>query len=160
MSALLNADNQKKYEKLKKQYPKKQSLMLPLLWLFQYQDGYVSQEAMVFIAKEVDNSPAFVMSVMSFYTMFSFKPRGKYHIELCKTLSCSLCGAKDIKKYLEKTLKIKKGQTTDDALFTYEEVECLGNCDMAPIVAINGEYHTHMNEEKMKNFVSRCKNDN
>ena len=155
MSNLLNDNNIKKYDNLKKQYPKKQSLILPLLWMFQYQDGYVSQEAMVFISKEVDNSPAFVMSVMSFYTMFSFKPRGKYHIELCKTLSCSLCGAKDIKKYLEEKLNIKNKQTTQDKLFTYEEVECLGNCDMAPIVAINGEYHTNMDESKMNDFISK-----
>jgi NADH-quinone oxidoreductase subunit E len=157
MSALLNGENNKKYQKLKKQYPKKQSLILPLLWMFQYQHGYVSQEAMVFISKEVDNSPAFVMSVMSFYTMFSFKPRGKYHIELCKTLSCSLCGAKDIKEYLENKLNINKGETTKDNLFTYEEVECLGNCDMAPIVAINGEYHTNMDTNKMESFISKAK---
>ena len=140
MSFEFSEENEQKFQELLTKYPKKDSLMLPSLWMIQHQESWISPEAMEYLAKRLDTSPMNVYSVASFYTMFHLKPIGRYNIQVCKTLSCMLRGSEDIKKHIENRLGIKAGESTKDMKFTITEVECLGSCGTAPCVCINDDY--------------------
>lgn len=144
MSFAFNKENEEKFENLLKRYPKKEALTLPCLWMVQYQEGWISLEAMEYVAKKLDHSPMEIYSIASFYTMFNLKPIGKYHIQLCKTLSCMLNGSEELLEHLEKKFSIKNGQTTKDKRFTISQVECLGNCGGAACMSLNEDYHSNL----------------
>ena len=150
-------ENEVKFQEYVSRYPKIDSCMLPALWLVQEQEGWVSPEAMVYVADKLGKTPIQVYEVATFYTMFNLKPIGKYHIELCKTLSCKLCGSQKIKNYIKETIGIEAGQTSADGLFHLSEVECLGACGGAPMFALNGEYHEKLTIEKVDELIKECK---
>ncbi len=153
-------ENEAKFQEYVSRYPKIDSCMLPALWLVQEQEGWVSPEAMVYVAEKLGKTPIQVYEVATFYTMFNLKPIGKYHIELCKTVSCMLCGSRELKQHIKETIGIDAGQTSEDGLFTLTEVECLGACGGAPMFALNGEYHEKLTKEKVDELIKECKNDN
>ena len=153
-------ENEAKFQEYVSRYPKIDSCMLPALWLVQEQEGWVSPEAMVYVAEKLGKTPIQVYEVATFYTMFNLKPIGKYHIELCKTLSCMLCGSRELKKHIKETIGIEAGQTSEDGLFHLSEVECLGACGGAPMFALNGEYHEKLTKEKVDELVKECRNGN
>jgi NADH-quinone oxidoreductase subunit E len=153
-------ENEVKFQEYVSRYPKIDSCMLPALWLVQEQEGWVSPEAMVYVADRLGKTPIQVYEVATFYTMFNLKPIGKYHIELCKTLSCMLCGSKELKKHIKETIGIEAGQTSEDGLFHLSEVECLGACGGAPMFALNGEYHEKLTKEKVDELIKECRNGN
>ena len=149
--------NETKFQEYITRYPKIDSCMLPALWLVQEQEGWVSPEAMIFVAQKLGKTPIQVYEVATFYTMFNLKPIGTYHIELCKTLSCMLCGSKEIKEHLKEILGIEVGETTSDGLFHLSEVECLGACGGAPMFALNGIYHENLTKQKVDELILECK---
>ena len=151
------SENEIRFQEYVSRYPKIDSCMLPALWLVQEQEGWVSPEAMIYVADKLGKTPIQVYEVATFYTMFNLKPIGKYHIELCKTLSCMLCGSQKIKKYIKETIGIEAGQTSADGLFHLSEVECLGACGGAPMFALNGEYHEKLTVEKVDELIKECK---
>ena len=153
-------ENEAKFQEYVSRYPKIDSCMLPALWLVQEQEGWVSPEAMVYVAERLGKTPIQVYEVATFYTMFNLKPIGKYHIELCKTLSCMLCGSKELKKHIKETIGIEAGQTSEDGLFHLSEVECLGACGGAPMFALNGVYHEKLTKEKVDELIKECRNGN
>ncbi len=157
MSFKFSEENEKKFQELIKRYPNKSSLMLPSLWMIQYQEGWISTEAMEYLADKLNTSPMDVYSVASFYSMFHLKPVGKYNIQICKTLSCKLRGSEDIKKHIEEKLGIKAGETTKDMKFTITEFECLGSCGSAPCICVNDDYVEHVTSEKVDEILSRLK---
>ena len=126
----------------------------------QEQEGWVSPEAMIFVAEKLGKTPIQVYEVATFYTMFNLKPIGKHHIELCKTLSCMLCGSRELKQHIKDTLGIEAGQTSEDGLFHLSEVECMGACGGAPMFALNGQYHEKLTKEKVDELIKECKNGN
>lgn len=146
-------ENDMKFTALLERYPEKSSLMLPSLWMIQYQEGWISPEAMQFLAQKLDCSPMDVYSVASFYTMFNLKPVGKYHIQLCKTLSCMLRGSQKMQAHIENKLGIKAGQTTKDGKFTFSLVECLGSCGTAPCMSFNDDYVENLTIEKLDELI-------
>lgn len=153
MSFIFNEDNLQKFNKLKKRYPKIDALTLPCLWLVKEQIGYISHESMKYLANLLQTSPMQIYSIASFYTMFNLKPLGKYHIEVCKTLSCNLCGSDEISSFLQDYLQIKPGETTKDGKFSLSMSECLGSCGTSPVVSINYEYYQNMTIEKLKQIL-------
>ena len=153
-------ENEAKFQEYVSRYPKIDSCMLPALWLVQEQEGWVSPEAMVYVADRLGKTPIQVYEVATFYTMFNLKPIGKYHIELCKSLSCMLCGSKELKKHIKETIGIEAGQTSEDGLFHLSEVECLGACGGAPMFALNGVYHEKLTKEKVDELIKECRNGN
>ena len=157
MSWQFNEENEKKFQELLKRYPKKDSLTLPSLWMIQYQDGWICEDAMKYLAKKLDMSPMDIYSIASFYSMFHLKPIGKYNIQICKTLSCKLRGSENIKKHIENRLGIKVGETTEDMKFTITEVECLGSCGTAPCVCINEDYIQNSTPEILDEIISELK---
>ena len=122
------------------QYEEKRSALLPLMHLFQEHQGYVSPEAMRFASEMLDVSPAVVESTVSFYTLFFRKPVGKYVLQVCRGLMCELRNADEIMAYFREKLGIGHLETTDDGLFSYEEVECLAACDRATCMQVNLEF--------------------
>lgn len=160
MSFKFTDENLEKIEKLKKRYPDPKALSLPLLWMAQYQDGYVSIDAMDEIAKITTKSTMEIYGVATFYIMFNLKPVGKYKIQLCKTLSCMLCGEEELLTLIEKKLGIKANETTEDGLFTLKRVECMGSCGTAPMMAINDDYYEDLTPEKLDTILEELRNAN
>ncbi|QKE27716.1 NADH:quinone oxidoreductase I, chain E (thioredoxin-like [2Fe-2S] ferredoxin family) [Arcobacter acticola] len=152
-----SSENEIKFQEYVSRYPVIDSVMLPALWLVQEQEAWVSPEAMVYVADRLGKTPIQVYEVATFYTMFNLKPIGKHHIELCKTLSCMLCGSKDIKNHIKQTIGIEPGQTSEDGLFHLSEVECLGACGGAPMFALDGQYHEKLTNQKVDELIAECK---
>lgn len=150
---VFSKENEDKFQELLKRYPDKASLSLPSLWMIQYQDGWISPEAIVFLADKLDTSPMDIQSIASFYTMFNLEPVGRYHIQVCKTLSCHLRGSKKIVSHIQNRLGIKVGESTKDMKFTLSEVECLGSCGTAPCMSFNDDYIENLTIEKVDKLI-------
>jgi NADH-quinone oxidoreductase subunit E len=147
----------KKFEETVGRYPKREAAMLPVLYLAQEEFGYLSPEAIEYVARLMGQSPAQVSGVVSFYTMLYMKPIGRYHIQVCRTLPCVLRGAERLTSFVEKALGIKVGQTTEDGRFTLSEVECLASCGTAPMMQINDDYHENLTDEKTAEILGSLK---
>ena len=150
-------EKEQEFQRIAKKYPKIDAMMLPALWLVQEQEGWVSPEAMIFVADKLGKQPIEVYEFATFYTMFNLKPIGTYHIELCKTLSCMIMGAPELKKFIKDTLGIEPGQTSADGKFHFSEVECQGACGGAPMIALNHTYHENLTVDKLKQIIEECK---
>ncbi|HEY8313259.1 MAG TPA: NAD(P)H-dependent oxidoreductase subunit E [Candidatus Baltobacteraceae bacterium] len=122
------------------QYEDPRSALLPIVHLFQEHEGYVSHGATRAAAELLDLTPAVVESTVSFYTLFFRKPVGKYVLQVCRGLACTIDGADDIMAYFREKLGIGHLQTTGDGLFSYEEVECLAACDKPTCMQVNLEF--------------------
>jgi len=135
-------------------YPVKKSALIPLLHLAQEQAGYVSEEAMQHIAELVEVTPAEVLGTCSFYEMFKLEPVGKFLVNICTNISCQLLGAEELLHHAEQTLQIKPGGTTEDGLFTLEDVECLAACTEAPCLQVNYRYVNKVTAADFDRLVS------
>jgi NADH-quinone oxidoreductase subunit E len=138
-------------------YPRKEAAILPVLHLTQKEFGCISEEEEKRVAEILELKPIQVREVVTFYTMFNQKPVGKYHIQVCSNLSCSLLGAESLIDYLKEKLGIGLGETTPDKKFTLSSVECLGACEMAPSLMVNFDYHGNLDKEKIDNILSGLK---
>jgi NADH-quinone oxidoreductase subunit E len=147
MAVKFSEPTYKKFAEVLTHYPNKRAALLPTFWLAQQEFGYLSREAMVYISRLLDLSPAYVAAVASFYTMFNKEPVGSFHIQVCTNLSCTLLGAEHIVECVEKKLGIGLGETTADRKFTLSEVECLGSCGTAPVAQINDDYYENLTPE-------------
>ena len=151
---MLSEVNLKKIEELKRFYPTTQALVLPVLWMIQEEHGYISEESMKYSAQLLDVPFGHVLGVVTFYTMFHSKPIGKNHIEVCTNVSCMLRGSEKIVELLEKRLGIGLGESSKDKKWTLSEVECMGSCGTAPMLAVGEEYHENLTPEKLEKVLS------
>lgn len=142
-----------KAEEIIKSYPDRKASLLPLLHLSLGFWGYIDDEVIKVISEELDLTPSYIYGVASFYTMYNFEKKGKIQIRVCTNLSCQLKGAEEILKTLEEKLGIKEGQTTPNGKFSIEKVECLGACDMAPVVMINDKYEGPVDMEWVERIL-------
>ncbi len=129
------------------------SALLPLLYLAQGEQGYVSKEAMGEIADLLGLTRAEVAAVSTFYTMFKRSPQGKWLVSICTQPSCTLGGANEVRKALEEECGIACGGTTADGMVSLEEVECLCACDGAPVVSVNYENYERLGAERLVEIV-------
>jgi NADH-quinone oxidoreductase subunit E len=138
-----SAENLARFETIVKRYPpdRRRSAVLPALYLVQYQQGYITANAIRYVAGQLGITAADVEDVVSFYTMFYTKPVGRFVLQVCRTLSCALLGAERVTEALQAKLGIAPGQTDGTGTFTLLEVECLGACDRAPVVMVNDAWH-------------------
>ena len=136
-------------ERIIAQYEENRSALLPLMHLFQEYEGYVSLEAMHAVAEMVGITPAEAEGTVSFYTLFYRRPVGKYMLQVCRGLACSINGAEDMMAYFRKKLGIGHLQTTADGIFSYEEVECLAACDRATCMEVNLEFVYDLTPQKI-----------
>lgn len=140
---------------LKRRYPNPQSALMPVLFIVQEEKGYVSTEGFSWIA-EVFNVPVVrVQELVSFYTMYRQKPAGKYHIQVCRTLSCALNGAADLVECLQRRMQLKPHEISADGLWSYEVVECLGSCGSGPAAQINDTLFEKLNCNKLNQLIDR-----
>ena len=117
----------------------RRAAIMPLLRRVQQEEGWIRPERIEEIARLVGTTPTEVMGVASFYSYYQFVPTGKYHLQVCATLSCKLAGAEELWDYLTETLGIGPGEVTPDGLFSVQKVECLGSCHTAPVIQVNDE---------------------
>ena len=140
-------------------YPagKQKSALIPLLHLAQNEfGGWLSVSVMDYVASLLSLQPIEVYEVATFYTMFHTKPVGKYVFQVCQTGPCMLNGSDEIISYIEQKLNIKKGETTEDGMFTLQVVECLGACGYAPMMQLGKHYCEHLTKEKIDHIISDC----
>jgi NADH-quinone oxidoreductase E subunit len=134
-------------------YEEKRSALLPIVHLFQEHEGFVSPEAMRAAAEMLEITPAEVEGAVSFYTLLYRRPVGKYMLQVCRGLACSINGAEDVMAYFREKLGIGHLQTTDDGLFSYEEVECLAACDRATCMEVNLEFVYDVTPQKIDEML-------
>lgn len=140
-------------QEVQKKYPKKESAIMPLLWIAQKKIGWISKDIIKYVADILEISPSKVEGVATFYTMFFKKPMGKYHIQVCTNVSCMLREGTKIFQHISNKLNIKHMETTQDGKFSLEEVECIGACGGAPTIAINEDYYENMSIEKVDKIL-------
>jgi len=153
MSFAFTKENLGKIEALKKRYPSPRALSLSCLWMAQYQEGYISLDAVETIVELIDWTPMEIYRVATFYTMFNLEPVGKYHIQLCKTLSCALCGKSEVLAKLQERLNLNVGESSEDGRYTLTQVECLGSCGTAPVMQINERYYENLTPDKVDTIL-------
>ena len=146
-------------ESILARYPVKRSALLPLLYLAQEEEGYVTESAMTEIAGILKLTPPQVYETVTFYTMLNLKPVGKFHIQVCKSLMCALVGSDQVLAWLRTKLGVGPGQTTADRMFTVSAVECLAACGTGPMMQINDDYYERLTEEKVDRILADLRRD-
>jgi NADH-quinone oxidoreductase subunit E len=138
-------------------YPTKRSVLVPTLLYAQDEVGYLTDEVIAELANRLDLTELEVRNVISYYSMLTTKPRGKYNVQVCTNISCMLRGGEQIFHYCEKKLGIGHKGTTVDGLFSLEEVECIGACSWAPAIQVNYQFHENLTAEKMDKVLEEYK---
>lgn len=145
-------------EALLARYPERIAALIPILHLAQKRlGGWISPELEAGIAAYLGCSDQHVRGVLTFYTMFNTKPVGRHHVQVCRTLSCWLRGAKGITKAVEAKAGIRCGETDKDGRFTLSEVECLGLCEVAPVIHVNDTPHVSLTPDKVSSLLDGLK---
>lgn len=140
-------------KELSEKHGRRRDSLLPILQGIVAKHNYLTDEAMVEVAKELDISAAEVYGTASFYTFLDTSVRGKYVIRVCKTITCSMKGKSDVIHTIEDMLKIKVGETTSDNLFSLIETNCIGWCHKAPAMLINDLPYTELTTEKVAEII-------
>jgi NADH-quinone oxidoreductase E subunit len=138
-----------------RRYPNSRSAVMPALYLAQEHFGYISEAAVQWVAERLDLAPVQVMEVATFYTMYYKKPVGKYHVQVCRTLSCAIRGSKNICEYLKERLGVEPHEITPDGQWSFEQVECLGSCGTAPMCQINDRFFENLTVEKLEEVLNQ-----
>jgi NADH-quinone oxidoreductase subunit E len=134
-------------------YPTKRSVLVPTLLYAQDEAGFLGDEVITEIAARLELSELEVRNVISYYSMLTTKPRGKYNVQVCTNIACLLRGGEELLKHCEQKLGIAPKQTTADGWFSLEEVECIGGCSWAPAVQVNYDFHENLTPEKMDDVL-------
>ena len=141
-----------------KQYPESKSAILPALRIAQERYGWLSREAFEQVADALDLTPAYCMSVASFYDMFQLEPVGTHMVEVCTNICCGLVNAQAVLEAFEDELGISPGQTTSDGSVTLRAVECLGGCSTPTIVAVDHRYRQSVTPADVPGIVAELRN--
>ncbi len=157
MPFTLSPDFKEKAERLKAHYPRTDAALIPLLLELQKERGFVAEEAIDELAKFLGLPYSRVKAVVSFYTMFNREPSGKYHLQVCRNISCHMAGAPGLLARLRAKLGIAEGETTADGLFTLSAVECLGACGSAPVMQVNETYFEKLDEARLDALLEDLK---
>jgi NADH-quinone oxidoreductase subunit E len=138
-------------------YPTKRSALVPTLLYAQDEIGFLSDEVITEIATRLDLTELEVRNVISYYSMLTTKPRGKFNVQVCTNISCMVRGGEELFEHCAMKLGVKNRGTTADGLFTLEEVECIGACSWAPAVQVNYDFHENLTPEKMDKILDGYK---
>jgi len=140
-------------------YPQQRSAVMPALDLAQEELGYLTPEAMSEVASALQLDPGYVEGVATFYTLFHLQPIGKHRFYMCTNLSCTLRGANEMVDHLKASVGVREpGEISKDGLFSYEEVECLGACEFAPMMRLDRKYHYDLTPQKIDALVAARRN--
>jgi len=160
MEFKFSEENLEKINQEVRKYPLKKPAVMAALFLGQKQNGYISHEVINEVALTLELTPEEVYGVVTFYTMYHQKPMGKHHIQVCTNVSCMLRGGYEIWDQVKTKLGIDNLGVTEDKKFSLEEVECMGSCGTAPMIAVNEEYYENLNTEKVGELLESLKNNN
>jgi NADH-quinone oxidoreductase subunit E len=138
-------------------YPTKRSVLVPTLLYAQDEVGYLSNEVISELANRLELTELDVRNVISYYSMLVTKPRGKYNVQVCTNIACMLRGGEELLTHCKNRLGIGHKSTTEDGLFSLEEVECIGACSWAPAVQVNYDFHENLTTEKMDMVLDEYK---
>ncbi len=133
---------------LRDHYPDPHAVVIPALHHVQDAYGHLSDESLVRLGDLLDVPAAEIFGTLTFYTMFRRRPEGRFHINVCKNLTCHLTGSNELRSHIESKLGIAAGETSADGIFTLGEVECLGACTESPVLEVDGEYHFRVTPQK------------
>ena len=153
----LTPENEDLAREIIDRYPRPKSALIPLLHLAQEQDGWVAEDAMEHIAEMVGVTSAEVLGTASFYEMFKLHPVGRYVVNVCTNISCQLLGGEELLEHAEETLGVRAGGTTEDGLFTLEDVECIAACTEAPACQINYRYFHRISHDELDRVVEELR---
>ncbi len=147
----------KEFNTIVGRYPEKRAAMLPTLHLAEKEFGCISPEVEVYVGELLTVPAVKVREVVTFYTMFAQQPRGKYHFQICRGISCDLLGCTKIRDYLTEKLTLEVGATSPDSKFTLSEVECLGACETAPMMQVNEDYYGKLSQKSVDKIFRKLK---
>ena len=147
-------ENKAHFDEILTRYPVKRSALLPALHLVQKQEGWISSEAIEYLASLMGLTPAQVHDTASYYVMFRLKPFGETHIEVCTNLSCALAGADALIESTCRKLGVEEGERTPDGKFTVTRVECLAACGGGPAVQVDGEWLENCTEQDIDRLLA------
>jgi NADH-quinone oxidoreductase subunit E len=139
-------------------YPTKRSALVPTLLYAQDEVGFISDEVIAELARRLDLTELEVRNVISYYSMLTTKPRGKYNVQVCTNIACMLRGGEELLEHCEKKLGIGHKGTTSDGLFSLEEVECIGACSWAPAVQVNYDFHENLTNAELDRVLDEYRN--
>ena len=140
-------------------YPEgRQENLIPILQDIQDNDGFLSKEAVVKVGKYLSMPVSKIFGVATFYNQFRFTPLGKYHIQVCRGTACHVLGSATVLDEIEKNIGVKAGQTSRDGVFSLEVVACIGACGLAPVIAINGNFHAKLTADDVKEILDNYRN--
>ncbi len=148
---------EKRFSEMLTHYPTKRSILVPTLLYMQDEIGFLPDEAIEEIADRLDLTVLEVRNVISYYSMLTTKPRGKYNVQVCTNVSCLLRGGEKLLHTCKKKLGIDHKGTTEDGLFSLEEVECIGACSWAPAVQVNYDFYENLTPERMETLLDDYK---
>ncbi len=157
MAYQLSEENQARVKKIASRYPHSMSAILPALHIVMAERGWVDKEACSHLADLLKIPPVSVYDALSFYSYFPQAPTGKYHMQVCRNISCYLNGAENLVDHLAEKHNVRLGEVTDDGLFSITTVECLGACGGSPVIQVNGEYYENLTAKKIDELVGRWK---
>ncbi len=141
-------------ENIISKYPNaEQDSLIPILQDIQNTDGFLSEDSIVEVGGYLNLPTSKIYGVATFYNQFRFQPVGKNHIQVCRGTACHVLGSATVLEELEKNLKIKAGDTSKDGLFSIEVVACIGACGLAPVIAVNGNFHAKVTSESLKEII-------
>lgn len=136
-------------------YPTRRAVLLPVLHHIQHAYNWIPVQAMEEIAAFLEVAPAEVMDTATFYEEYWLKPKGQYLLQVCRSLSCEICGSRAVTDHLREKLNVEPGETTPDGKFTLIELECLGSCGTAPAVLVNDVLHEDVTVETIDQLIAR-----
>src|SRR5438874_3250209 len=140
-------------------YPTKRAVLLPALHAVQHKYGWIPTQALEEVGAFLELPPAEVLDTATFYEEYWLKPKGKYLIQVCRSLSCEICGSNAITEHLRRKLDLELGETTADGRFTLIELECLGACGTAPVAMLNEVLHEELTPEKLQKLIDELPDD-
>lgn len=156
----INVDEQiGEIRKVLTQQQKKRGILIHALQQIQEDDGYLQEEVLRRLSKNLDISLAEIYSVASFYKMFHFKPRGRKIVRVCLGTACYVRGSKKVLAALEEEFRVKNGETTEDLAMTLETVGCVGCCGLAPVTAVNEDVVGEMDPKKLEALIKSVRED-
>ena len=145
-------------KELPAKYPQPRSAVMPALDLAQEELGYLTPEAMTEVAAALELDPGYVEGVATFYSLFHLEPTGKHRLYVCTNLSCMIRGAYGIVDHVKGSIGVSKpNEVSADGLFSYEEVECLGACEYAPMMRLDHSYHYDLTPDKIDALIAERK---
>jgi NADH-quinone oxidoreductase subunit E len=146
-----------RYTEMVGHYPTKRSVLVPTLLYAQDEVGFLSDEVVKEIAGRLELTELEVRNVISYYSLLTTKPRGKYNVQVCTNIACMLRGGEELFTHCKKKLGIGHKGTTPDGIFTLEEVECIGACSWAPAIQVNYDFHENLTPEKLDKVLDGYK---